>query len=348
VSDQTPDDVPADPTDPAHPAPSEVSSTRPAASEPPSGTVVGDSVVVDLTPTGLAQALARHHAVTPPNPAGGDSDDEPIGQAMTSEADVPSIPGNPVIDLTEPDAYRSGADHRGATPVHSPGPDRRVARASGEVTVGTVALVSIGVYVGAQVISQVTSLKIGTVADRAVDMGTFIYPITFTLRDIIHKAAGRRAARIAIWTSAGVNLFLAAYLAWAAAWPTDPSYPLGAEYSAVLGPLWRIVIASLLAMVVSELIDTEVYHWWVTRITTRFQWLRVLVSNAISVPVDNLIFAVGAFAPLFFLSQYQRDQSLPWDVVWDIFWVNLVVKGLVSLASIPFIYLTKDRHLDQA
>ena len=273
--------------------------------QPPGSPAPTTPAVDDQPPSGVAHAMARHRATTPPSRSGGPPDDRPI---------------------TDPGA-RNGRD---------------------EITVGTVALVAIGVYVGAQVIAQVTSLKIGTVADRAVDMGTFIYPITFTLRDVIHKAAGRRAARIAIWTSAGVNLFLAAYLAWVAAWPSDASFPLGAEYSAVLGPLWRIVIASLVAMVVSELIDTEVYHWWVTRITTRFQWLRVLVSNAVSIPVDNLIFAVGAFAPLFFLSQYQRDQSLPWDTVWDIFWVNLVVKGLVSLASIPFIYLTKDRHLAEA
>jgi uncharacterized integral membrane protein (TIGR00697 family) len=264
--------------------------------------------VGDQPPSGVAHALARHRATTPPSRAGSPPEDR-----------------------------------------HQPNPPRGHDRnPGGEITVGAVALVAIGVYVGAQVIAQVTSVKIGSVADRAVDMGTFIYPITFTLRDVIHKSAGRRAARLAIWTSAGVNLFLAAYLAWVAAWPSDASYPLGAEYEAVLGPLWRIVIASLVAMVVSELIDTEVYHWWVTRITTRFQWLRVLVSNAVSIPVDNLIFAVGAFAPLFFLSQYQRDASLPWDAVWDIFWVNLVVKGLVSLASIPFIYLAKDRHLAQA
>ena len=273
--------------------------------QPPGSPAPTTPAVDDQPPSGVAHAMARHRATTPPSRSGGPPDDRPI---------------------TDPGA-RNGRD---------------------EITVGTVALVAIGVYVGAQVIAQVTSLKIGTVANRAVDMGTFIYPITFTLRDVIHKAAGRRAARIAIWTSAGVNLFLAAYLAWVAAWPSDASFPLGAEYSAVLGPLWRIVIASLVAMVVSELIDTEVYHWWVTRITTRFQWLRVLVFNVVSIPVDNLIFAVGAFAPLFFLSQYQRDQSLPWDTVWDIFWVNLAVKGLVSLASIPFIYLTKDRHLAEA
>ena len=48
------------------------------------------------------------------------------------------------------------------------------------------------------------------------------------------------------------------------------------------------------------------------------------------------------------LTQAQRDASLPWEAVWDIFWVNLWVKGLVSVASIPFIYLTKDRHLAEA
>lgn len=221
-------------------------------------------------------------------------------------------------------------------------------RTDGQILVSRVALVAVGVYIGAQVISQITSLKIGTVFGRAVDMGTFIYPITFTLRDVIHKAAGRRAARLVILTSAGVNLFLAAYLTWVAGFQTDSSYPLGQEYSAVLGPLWRIVIASLLAMVVSELIDTEVYHWWVTKITVRFQWLRVLVSNAVSIPVDNLIFAIGAFAPLFFLSQHQQDISLPWTAVWDIFWVNLILKGLVSLASVPFIYATPDHHLADA
>ena len=36
------------------------------------------------------------------------------------------------------------------------------------------------------------------------------------------------------------------------------------------------------------------------------------------------------------------------EAVWDIFWVNLVVKGLVSLLSIPLIYTVPDRHLPDA
>ncbi len=238
----------------------------------------------------------------------------------------------------------AAATGAGSVPAGADAPAVTSPSASATITVSTVGLIAVGVYVGAQVISQVTSLKIGRVFGRAVDMGTFIYPITFTLRDVVHKALGRNAARTAIWTSAGVNLFLAAYLAWTSGVQSDPSWGLGAEYSAVLGPIWRIVFASILAMVVSETVDTEVYHWFVTRVTTRYQWLRVLVSNAVSIPLDNLIFAIGAFGSLPFLS----SGALPWDAVWDIFLVNLVIKGLVSVCSLPFIYVTKDQHLAEA
>lgn len=210
------------------------------------------------------------------------------------------------------------------------------------LTVSRVAVAAIGAYAGAQVIAQVTSLKIGRVWGESVDMGTFVYPITFTLRDVVHKVAGRSAARTLILTCAAVNVFLAAYLGWTANVESDPTWGLGEEYEALLGPIWRIVLASLAAMVISELIDTEVYHLVVTRITRRFQWLRVLLSNAVSVPVDNLVFAVGAFAPISILG----TDGLPWATVWSIFWVNLWVKGLVSVASLPLIYVAKDRHLD--
>jgi queuosine precursor transporter len=208
-------------------------------------------------------------------------------------------------------------------------------------TVPRLAVVVLGAYIGAQVVSDIASVKIGTTFGRAVDMGTFVYPITFTLRDLVHKILGRRAARTIIVTAAGVNLFMAAYLQWAARAPTDESYPFGDEFSTVLGPLWRIVVASIVAEVVSELLDTEVYHWFVRRVTARFQWARVALSNAVSVPVDNALFAVGAFGALPFLADHAL--TLPWSAVWDIFVVNLVVKAAVSVLSVPLIYITPDR-----
>lgn len=209
------------------------------------------------------------------------------------------------------------------------------------VTATRLAIVAVGAYVGAQVIANVTSVKIGSTFGRAVDMGTFVYPLTFTLRDLVHKTLGKRMARTVVLTAAGVNLFLAAYLQWVVGVRPDPSYPFDEEFAAVLGPLWRIVVASIVAQVISELVDGEVYHWFVRRVTTRYQWARVAVSNLVSVPLDNAIFAVGAFGALPFLAD--DDLTLPWAAVGDVFVVNLAVKGAVSALSLPLIYLSPDR-----
>jgi uncharacterized integral membrane protein (TIGR00697 family) len=203
-------------------------------------------------------------------------------------------------------------------------------------SIPTIAVVVVAAYIGAQMLADVASVKIGLIAGLAVDMGTFVYPITFTLRDVVHKVLGRRNARTLIVTAAVINLFMAAYLMWAANFPSDPLWGLGAEFSAVLAPVWRIVLASIVAEVVSELIDTEIYHLIVTRVTHRYQWLRVLASNSISVPVDNLIFSLGAFAGV-----------LPWASVWGIFLVNLLVKYAVTLVSLPLIYVVPDRHINE-
>lgn len=195
------------------------------------------------------------------------------------------------------------------------------------------ALLSISAYVAAQMLSDIASLKIGVVAGLAVDMGTFIYPITFTLRDLVHKITGKKSAQALILICGGINLFMAAYLLVVARAPSDPSWGLGNEFAAVLTPVWRIVVASIVAEVVSELIDTEIYHWFVSRVTTRFQWLRVLTSNSISIPVDNAIFTLGAFA-----------LTLPWATVGQIFLMNLFVKYLMTLVSLPMIYLVPSRR----
>ena len=199
--------------------------------------------------------------------------------------------------------------------------------------ISRIALVSIAAYVAAQMLSDIASLKIGVVAGLSVDMGTFIYPITFTLRDLIHKSAGKKNAQTLIILAGGVNLFMAGYLLLCAVVPSDPSWNLGAEFSAILAPVWRIVIASIVAEVVSELVDTEIYEWFVTRITTRHQWARVLSSNSVSIPIDNAIFSLGAFA-----------LALPWSVVGEIFLMNLLVKYGISLISLPMIYMTPDRR----
>ena len=196
-------------------------------------------------------------------------------------------------------------------------------------------ILTISAYVAAQMMSDIGSLKIATVAGFSIDGGTFIYPLTFTLRDMVHKLLGRKAARTLIVAAAGINLVMALFFAFLAKLPPDPTWPLQQAFADVLSPVWRIVLASIVAEVLSELLDTELYQLWVSRVTRRYQWARVLVSNSVSVPVDSLVFVWIAFGGVLTVA-----------VVWSIFWANVLVKGMMTLISLPAIYLVKEAQAD--
>jgi len=203
----------------------------------------------------------------------------------------------------------------------------------------TGGIIVVAVYTGAQMLSDIMSLKIALVGGLTVDAGTFIYPFTFTIRDLIHKLLGKRAARVVIVSAGAINLIMAGALAFTAWLPAAPTWPHQEAFVAVLGPTWRIVIASILAEVISEMVDTEMYSLWIRRITRKVQWSRVLASNAVSIPVDSLIFswlAFGQFGGMF-------PSGLPAATVWAIFWANVLIKGAITLVSLPSIYLVPEK-----
>jgi len=192
-------------------------------------------------------------------------------------------------------------------------------------------LVSVA-YVAAQMLADVASLRVVMFAGMSMDAGTLVYPLTFTLRDMVHKVAGVKATRVLILAAAGINVVMAGLFWLVSVMKPDMSVGPQAEFGRVLAPVWRITLASIVAEVVAEMIDTEAYQFWVEKVTKRYQWLRVLISNAFSIPIDSLIFVWIAFGGV-----------LPKEVIWSIFLANVVVKGATTLISLPGIYLVKER-----
>lgn len=194
-------------------------------------------------------------------------------------------------------------------------------------------VILVGAYLAAQIFADITSLRILLIAGFSVDAGTLVYPFTFTLRDLVHKVAGVTVARTLIFLAAGLNIAMALLFWLVAQLPADPNVGAQLEFATVLAPVWRIVFASILAEVVSELLDTEAYRLWERRFGQRWQWGRVLVSNAVSVPVDSAVFVTLAFAG-----------NMPAEVVLSIFAANVLIKGAVTLVSLPGIYIVKARE----
>lgn len=189
-------------------------------------------------------------------------------------------------------------------------------------------IVVISAYIAFQMLSDIGSLRIVLLFGLSVDAGTFIYPLTFTLRDLVHKSVGKSGARLLILLAAVINIFMALYFWWISRLSPDLAVGSQATFGSVLSPVWRITFASILAEVVSELLDTECYSLWTERVTDRYQWSRVLFSNAVSVPLDSLLFCWVAFGG-----------TLPAAVVWSIVLSNVLIKGATTLISLPLIYL---------
>lgn len=101
-----------------------------------------------------------------------------------------------------------------------------------------------------------------------VNVGTLFFGITFTQRDRVHRF-GRPTVYRMIFAAAAANVALAASL----------------------GTPLRFVAVSFLSIVLAETADTEVFH----RLRGRRWVTRVASSNAISAPIDTVVFTLLAF-----------------------------------------------------
>ncbi|TXJ46164.1 VUT family protein [Brachyspira aalborgi] len=187
-------------------------------------------------------------------------------------------------------------------------------------------------YITCQMISNISSVKIANVLSLAVDGGTFLYPLAFTIRDMAHKTIGKKNTQKLIIVSAIINIFTPIYFYIISQIPADKSWEFDEAFKMTLSPVIRISIASIIASTLSEFVDTEIYHFFTTKITKRYQWLRVLISNAFSIPVDNFLFVTIAFFKV-----------LPINALIGIFIFNFFVKYAVTIISVPMIYLVKEK-----
>ena len=132
---------------------------------------------------------------------------------------------------------------------------------------------SMGIYIVAVLAANYTATWfIPLPVFGMVSVGTMIFGVTFTQRDRVHHYG-----RVPVYTMiliAAVGMVLE---------------------SLFLAVEWRIILASFLAIVISEAADTEIYHRLLHR-----SWLqRVTRSNLISIPLDSLLFNLIAFLGVF-------------------------------------------------
>lgn len=173
--------------------------------------------------------------------------------------------------------------------------------------------------------------------------GTVIWPIVFILTDTVNEYFGKRGVRLLSWLAAGLVAygFLFAYLAihlapasWWVGAARDQGVPdYQAAYAAVFGQGLWIMMGSLVAFLVGQLIDIHVFHQIRRRTGERHAWLRATGSTAVSQLVDSFVVLYIAFVI--------GPQHWPTSLFLAVGWLNYAYKMLAAIALIPLLYLAR-------
>lgn len=140
--------------------------------------------------------------------------------------------------------------------------------------------------------------------------GVLLWPVVFVITDIINEYFGKKGVRFLSWLAVGLIIyaFIVVFLAvqvppndW---WQSvsglreDPSQSLSdmnLAYSRIFGQGLWIIIGSVIAFLVGQLIDVIVFHK-IRRLTGEKKiWLRATGSTLVSQFIDSFIVLIIAF-----------------------------------------------------
>jgi queuosine precursor transporter len=139
-------------------------------------------------------------------------------------------------------------------------------------------------------------VKLIDIGPFTFDGGTIIFPLAYILGDILTEIYGRARARQVIWTGF-TSLLLFSVVTWLVGRiPANADWMSQSSYDAILGSTPRIILASLLAYLVGELVNAKILIKIREYTGMRYLWMRTLGSSVIGHALDTGIFLAIAFA----------------------------------------------------
>lgn len=146
-------------------------------------------------------------------------------------------------------------------------------------------------------ISNLAAIKLWDLFGIAVDGGVIVFPITYILGDLIVEFYGKKIAKIIILAGFIVNIIAIIVFYIVIALPAYEGWELQEAYANVLGFTPRIILASLIAYVCSNLLNNRIF----TRMKegeglfAKSFIARALGSSAFAHLIDSGIFETIAF-----------------------------------------------------
>jgi uncharacterized integral membrane protein (TIGR00697 family) len=172
--------------------------------------------------------------------------------------------------------------------------------------------------------------------------GVLLWPLEFVITDIVNEYYGPKAVRrisftaISLISYAFLMYFLAIHVAPADFWIKSGGQNgisnMQNSFNAIFGQGMRIIVGSLVAFGVSQLVDVYVFHKIKKATGDKRIWLRATGSTLVSQFVDSYIVLFIAFSGVF-----------TWQMILAIGIINYIYKFTMAILLTPVIVLAEKK-----
>ena len=189
-----------------------------------------------------------------------------------------------------------------------------------------------GIFITNALVAELIGGKLIYVREVVMSLGILPWPIVFITTDLINEYFGEKGVKKLSFITAGLIVYTFFLLLIGLQIPAVKGDGLitDEQFSAVFGQSMWIIVGSITAFLVSQLIDVTIFHFVKNRTGKKMIWLRSTGSTIISQLFDSFIVLGIAF-------------WLPGKIDTKMFvasaFTGYTVKLLIAIGLTPLIYL---------
>lgn len=197
-----------------------------------------------------------------------------------------------------------------------------------------------GIFIGALVITNAIAGKFFVLFGQELSCGIIAYPVTFLVTDLLSEIYGRKRASTVVVAGFVVSVFVTGVV-WIANYaPTYAESPVDAEsFNVVFGLLPGIVLGSMIAYLVAQLVDVQIFEFWRRLTDGKYMWLRNNGSTFFSQLVDTVMVVTIALVIWPAVDGNAATEPLAFDTWQGIVFGQYVFKIGIAALDTPLFYV---------
>ena len=154
----------------------------------------------------------------------------------------------------------------------------------------------VSVFVTCLITANIIAVKPVQIGGLIFPAAVVIFPLAYIFGDVLTEVYGYARARQTIWIGFACNLIAVLAIYIGGLLPAAGFWPNQSAYDMILGFTPRLLIASFVAYLIGEFLNSIVLAKLKVRTSGKYLWVRTIGSTLIGELADSAVFITAAFA----------------------------------------------------